>query len=130
MRGSRVTVAHKAADSRWRHMQMCNTSNVARSQSEIGNRQRVTPPSTSSSIGQQLAQREWSASDQTAHPLPPRGLLRVDEAAAWLGIGRTKLYPMLSHRGGEIPAVKIGSATRIPLAGLQAWLASQYEANS
>lgn len=57
-----------------------------------------------------------------------RGLLTINEAAAWLGIGRTKLYELLSHRGGPIPTVMIGRAVRVPMQSLRAWLAQQVDA--
>ena len=49
-----------------------------------------------------------------------RGSLRPREAAAWLGVGLTTLYGMIGR--GEVRSVKIGAATLIPLASLQALL--------
>ena len=48
------------------------------------------------------------------------GLLRVTEAAKFLGLGRSKTYELIS--GGGLPVVRIGRAVRVPVAGLRAWL--------
>ena len=53
--------------------------------------------------------------------LPPHKLaFRVDEAAAAIGIGRAKMFAMIAQ--GEIEARKIGSATVIRRADLEAYL--------
>ncbi len=49
-----------------------------------------------------------------------RGLLRVEEAAQWLGLGRTKAYELV-HRG-TIPSVTIGRSRRILVSALEAFL--------
>lgn len=49
--------------------------------------------------------------DDQNHPRP-RLLLRVQEAAALLGLSRSRTYELL--RDGQLSAVKIGNATRIP----------------
>ena len=49
-----------------------------------------------------------------------RILLRPEEAARALGIGRSKLFLMLA--AGELPVVHIGRSTRIPTAALQRWV--------
>jgi excisionase family DNA binding protein len=49
-----------------------------------------------------------------------RLLLRPEEAARALGIGRSKLFLMLAT--GELPVVRIGRSTRIPTAALQHWV--------
>ncbi|AKM11024.1 helix-turn-helix domain-containing protein [Croceicoccus naphthovorans] len=43
--------------------------------------------------------------------------VRVNDAARMIGIGRTKLYELISS--GELETVKIGKATRITTASLQ-----------
>ncbi len=48
-----------------------------------------------------------------------RLLLRV-EAAEQLGIGRTKIYEMIST--GELPTIRIGRAVRISASALQKWV--------
>lgn len=45
-----------------------------------------------------------------------RLLLKPEEAAEVLGIGRSKLYELLA--GGEIESVRIGSSRRVPMKGL------------
>lgn len=47
-------------------------------------------------------------------------LLREDEARAVLGIGRTKLWELLSS--GEIQSVSIGRSRRIPACALRQWV--------
>jgi excisionase family DNA binding protein len=51
---------------------------------------------------------------------PPRLLLRIPEAAETLGIGRTKIYEMISK--GELPTIRIGRAVRISANTLQKWV--------
>ena len=43
--------------------------------------------------------------------------VRINEAARMIGIGRTKLYELISS--GELETVKIGKATRITTASLR-----------
>ena len=50
-------------------------------------------------------------------------LLKVEEAARLLSIGRSKLYELLA--AGEIPAVHIGRAVRINREALEAWVREQ-----
>ena len=47
-------------------------------------------------------------------------LLRADEAARLLGLGRSKVFEMLAS--GELPAVRIGRAVRIARADLERWV--------
>jgi excisionase family DNA binding protein len=47
-------------------------------------------------------------------------LLRVDQAAKVLALGRTKVYEMVA--AGELPVVRIGTAVRIPLNALERWI--------
>jgi len=49
-----------------------------------------------------------------------RLLLRPEEAADVLGIGRSKLYDLLAT--GEIESVHIGSCRRIPVEGLHSYV--------
>ena len=42
--------------------------------------------------------------------------IRVNDAARMIGVGRTKLYELISN--GELETVKIGKATRITTASL------------
>jgi len=52
-----------------------------------------------------------------------RLLLRPSEAAELLGLSRSKVYALLA--AGELPAVKIGNSTRVPVVELRAWLAAR-----
>ena len=45
----------------------------------------------------------------------------VEEAARRIDISRSHAYQLVAD--GEIPAIRIGSQLRIPLAALDAWLA-------
>ncbi len=49
-----------------------------------------------------------------------RGLLRVEEAAEWLGLGRTKAYELVYK--GVIPSVTIGRSRRIPVHALKTFV--------
>ena len=51
------------------------------------------------------------------HPVEPI-CVRVNDAARMIGVGRTKLYELISS--GELETVKIGKATRITTASLHA----------
>lgn len=47
-------------------------------------------------------------------------LLKADEVAKLLGLGRTKVYEMMLT--GELPVVPIGTARRVPRQGLLKWI--------
>ncbi len=47
-------------------------------------------------------------------------LLAIPEVARLMSVGRTKVYALIKSR--ELEAVKIGSATRVPLVALQRWI--------
>jgi excisionase family DNA binding protein len=47
-------------------------------------------------------------------------LLRPEEAARELGIGRSKAYELI--RSGELPVIRIGRSVRIPIEPLKAWI--------
>lgn len=52
----------------------------------------------------------------------PRGALRPDEAADYLGCSETTVRDLV--RAGELGAVQVGTrATRIPIAELDRWIA-------
>ena len=50
---------------------------------------------------------------QTVEPI----CVRINDAARMIGIGRTKLYELISS--GELETVKIGKATRITTSSLR-----------
>jgi excisionase family DNA binding protein len=50
-------------------------------------------------------------------------LLRADEAAIVLGVGRTKVFEMLAS--GELPAIRIGRCLRVPKDRLERWIDEQ-----
>ena len=47
-------------------------------------------------------------------------LLRPQEAAELLGVGRSKVYALLA--AGEIPSVRVGKSVRVPAAALRRWV--------
>ena len=50
-------------------------------------------------------------------------LLRVAEAAELSSVGRTTAYQLIAS--GAWPVVRVGTAVRVPLAGLRAWVEAQ-----
>ena len=57
-----------------------------------------------------------SARDFVGPPL----LLRADEVAYLLGLGRSKTYELM--QSGELPTVRIGTAVRVPMNALLEWV--------
>lgn len=49
-----------------------------------------------------------------------RLLLRPEEAAHLLGIGRSRIYALLAS--GQVPSVRVGRSVRVPVDALQQWL--------
>lgn len=49
-----------------------------------------------------------------------RLLLRVEEAAEMLSLGRSKTYALVAS--GDLPSVRIGKARRIHIDDLRAWI--------
>jgi excisionase family DNA binding protein len=49
-----------------------------------------------------------------------RLLLRPEEAREILGLGRTKIYQLISS--GQLPIVRIGGSVRIPMDELKEWI--------
>ena len=49
-----------------------------------------------------------------------RGLLRIDEAAEWLGLSKRKTYELVIR--GELPSVHIGRSRRIALTALESFV--------
>lgn len=54
-----------------------------------------------------------------------RMLLRPDEAAVVIGVGRAKLYALIA--AGELPAIRVGSSLRVPVDDLRQWVRAQIE---
>lgn len=48
--------------------------------------------------------------------------VRIREACRMTGIGRSKFYELIQE--GEIDVIKVGGMTLVPVAGLEAFLAS------
>lgn len=60
-------------------------------------------------------------------------MLRVEEAAAFLRIGRNRAYEETArflHTGGAtgLPCIRIGRSVRVPRHALAAWVADQLDA--
>jgi excisionase family DNA binding protein len=69
---------------------------------------------------QENAMNEPSTGGQpTVEPL----LVTVEEAARLLHVGRSMIYELMNR--GEIPSLRIGSARRIPVGALRAWIATR-----
>ena len=54
-----------------------------------------------------------------------RALLRVEEVARLLGIGRSKTYELIAR--GELPSLRIGRLVRVPRHALDQWIAGRIE---
>ncbi len=50
-------------------------------------------------------------------------LLRADEVARALGLGRSKTYELMNS--GRLPVVRIGRSVRVPADALRGWVESQ-----
>lgn len=50
-------------------------------------------------------------------------MLKPNEVAATLAIGRTKAYALIAS--GTIPSLRLGGAIRVPRAALEAWIMRQ-----
>jgi excisionase family DNA binding protein len=50
-------------------------------------------------------------------------LLRVEEVAELLGLGRTKVFEMLA--AGDLPTVRIGRCLRVPRENVERWVRDQ-----
>lgn len=50
-------------------------------------------------------------------------LMTPAEAAASIGVGRTRIYDMIAK--GVLPSVRIGRSVRVPMEGLKAWIEMQ-----
>ena len=55
-----------------------------------------------------------------------RLMLKPDEAAEILGLGRSKLYQLLAD--GTLPSVRLGRSVRIPAESLRQWVREKAEA--
>lgn len=55
-------------------------------------------------------------------------LLRVEEAARMLRLGRATVYLLVSR--GELPSVRIGRAVRVPAEALRRWIEIRTTANA
>lgn len=53
--------------------------------------------------------------------------VRINDAARMIGIGRTKLYELIS--AGELETVKIGNATRVTTASLYGYVERRSKAS-
>lgn len=77
-----------------------------------------------------MIQQAKQHSDQSAES--PKGqakleplLVRVEEAAELLSLGRSTIYEMMDSR--ELPSVRWGAARRIPVAALRKWVEDHTE---
>lgn len=69
-----------------------------------------------------MSRNDLEEHDSNVRPLKaPVLLLRVEEAAASLGIARTSMYQLVSS--GAIRSVRVGRLRRIPVASLEEYVA-------
>src|SRR5712692_11530615 len=61
-----------------------------------------------------------SSADQGGHAMEPL-LLKAEDVAKLLGLGRSKVFAMLAI--GELPVIRIGRSVRVPRAALEDWIA-------
>lgn len=61
-------------------------------------------------------------SDTTPNP-QDRLLVRPEDAARMLSLGRGTVYGMIAS--GELPAVRLGRAVRVPMDALRRWIDEQ-----
>lgn len=66
-----------------------------------------------------MRQVAQSGTESKVEPL----LVRVEEAARILSLSRSTIYEMMD--AGELPSVRRGTARRIPVAALHAWVQQQ-----
>jgi excisionase family DNA binding protein len=71
--------------------------------------------STTSQSGQEIR-----VDDHGRPPQPEPLTLRIPDACRVSGIGRSKLYELIKAR--EIPVIKVGAITLIPMSGLRTFL--------
>jgi excisionase family DNA binding protein len=55
-------------------------------------------------------------------------LVRVEEAARILSLGRATIYKMIDS--GQLPSIKCGAARRIPVAAIEKWIAANTQQHS
>jgi len=55
--------------------------------------------------------------------MPERVLLRAEEVANILGLGRSKVYELIMTR--QLPVVRIGRLVRVPRPALERWIEEQ-----
>lgn len=77
---------------------------------------------TLAQLAQTLAERDEPAPEPTPlRALPERVLLTVEEAAKYLGVGRTLMYRLI--KDGEIQTVQIHRLRRVPREAVNAYAA-------
>jgi excisionase family DNA binding protein len=76
---------------------------------------RPLPEQTSATTG--------GATQERSGPEP--ALLRIEEAARYLALGRTKTYELVAR--GAIPSIRLGRVVRIPRDALHRWLEAQIQ---
>jgi len=64
---------------------------------------------------------------QPMTPVVPPQLLSVVDVAHILSIGRTKVYHLIKN--GDLPTIKVGSATRISAVALAKWIEQHEQAS-
>lgn len=60
--------------------------------------------------------------------LVERMLLRIEEAAEVLALGRSKTYALV--QAGVLPSIRLGRSVRVPAKALEAWAAEQLQTDA
>jgi excisionase family DNA binding protein len=55
-------------------------------------------------------------------------LLRIEEAAEVLALGRSKTYALV--QAGVLPSIRLGRSVRVPAKALEAWAAEQLQTDA
>lgn len=76
---------------------------------------------TLAQLAHTLAEREPESEPTPTRALPERALLTVEEAAQYLGVGRTLMYRLI--KDGEIQTVQIHRLRRVPREAVDAYAA-------
>jgi excisionase family DNA binding protein len=70
---------------------------------------------------------EWEVSDMQSMRVEAE-LLRAEEVARVLGVGRSKVFEMF--RTGDLPVLRMGRCVRVPRSALAAWIEAQTESSA
>jgi excisionase family DNA binding protein len=73
-------------------------------------------------IAEGLAEKEQTEIETEGEEFLPAPLLKISDAAKYLGIGRKELYRLIEW--GEVNAIKAGDSLRVDMSSLEAFKTS------